>query len=585
MRRWVLVGAAIACVAAAAALRPRSHTTVSTAPSARPSRHASGPAPLQIARTARPFVACRAAAATPALTPELAIVSVADGGRRGCGDGPDLTSVTPAHGGAGATATVRYRLAAPALVSTAVCADRLGGLVPIWSHEQHAGRGLNVVTWPVPPTTATGTYLVSLSAAGAAGSTAVGACLSGGHSLDGPVVRVVGIDAAFERRSYVAGEVARLFVTARAREIHVAAYHVGAGRAGGNHAGARQMLGKLVASSARVAWGSPLRVRRGVLLVRFPRRWPSGLYDLRLSGDGQVGYAPVVIRPRRLGTSRIAVVVPTNTWTAYNFADPDGNGLANTWYAGSLGTPVVRLGLPFVDGGAPPHWYATNYLAWLGAHKLHPDMLTDDDLEAAPDALRLARAYSAIIFAGHEEYVTAHEYDLIEHYRDLGGNVAFLSANSLFWRIDRHGPILRRIAQWRDLGRPEAALVGVQYVANDTGRHRGPYRVVATAAAPWLFRGTHLSDGTTFGSYGVEFDMRASASPAGLHLLARVDPHLPREWVRGDMTIYRRGRSEVFAAGTESFSDATRSPTETRMLENLWRRWASRPPPVGVAGG
>ena len=36
------------------------------------------------------------------------------------------------------------------------------------------------------------------------------------------------------------------------------------------------------------------------------------------------------------------------------------------------------------------------------------------------------------------------------------------------------------------------------------------------------------------------------------------------------MTIYRRGRSEVFAAGTESFSDATRSPTETRMLENLW---------------
>jgi hypothetical protein len=339
------------------------------------------------------------------------------------------------------------------------------------------------------------------------------------------------------------------------------------------------MLGVRVGSVGRVAWRSPGRVVRGTLLLRVPPGLRSGLYDVRLAADGQVGYAPVVIRPWRLGASRIAVIAPTNTWAAYNFADPDGNGLANTWYAGGLGTPTVRLGVPYIGGGAPPHWYRSDFLAWLAAHGLHADVLTDDDLDSIPTAKRLAQVYSAIVFSGHEEYVTTHEYDLVSDYRNLGGNLAFLSANSLFWRVDRTQTGLRRIAQWRTLGRPESAVVGVQYVANDGGQHRGPYRITDTAAAPWLFRGTGLHDGSTVGSYGVEFDMRTPSSPRGTHLLAHVDPHMPTGWVRGDMTFYRRGRSEVFAAGTESFFDATASPIETRMLLNLWRRWSAERPP------
>ena len=100
-----------------------------------------------------------------------------------------------------------------------------------------------------------------------------------------------------------------------------------------------------------------------------------------------------------------------------------------------------------------------------------------------------------------------------------------------------------------------------------------------TAAAPWLFRGTGLRDGSTFGSYGVDFDMRAPASPGSVHLLAQVYPHMPSGWVRGDMALYRDGQSEVFAAGTESFFDATAQPAEARMLTNLWRRWEAEPPP------
>ena len=39
---------------------------------------------------------------------------------------------------------------------------------------------------------------------------------------------------------------------------------------------------------------------------------------------GGSGYAVYVLRPRRLGSSRVAIVEPTNTWQAYNFRDVDG---------------------------------------------------------------------------------------------------------------------------------------------------------------------------------------------------------------------------------------------------------------------
>lgn len=578
MHRVVLGAAVCICVAGTAWWLARGETRDA---SEHPGSVSRLPA-LQIAGRHR-WISCPRERPPPPATPVLEIVQIDNGGLPGCGDGSALTTVTPAFADERATVTLRYNVTAPGTVRTDVCANRLSGLAPVWSHTQRAGAGMHTVSWPVPPSTGTGTYAMSVSATTSNGAATIGPCVTGGADRRGPVVRVVGIDAAFARRSYRPGQLARLSITARASTIEAAMYLTGGGSQGGNDVGARQMLGTPITTTTRLPWGSPNRVRRGTVRLRLPAGLESGLYDLRLSAHGQVGYAPLVVGPRRPGTSRIAVVVPTNTWTAYNFADPEGDGLANTWYAGSLGTSTVQLGVPFINGGAPPQWYRSDFLAWLATHDLHPDLLTDDDLEAIPDERRLAKMYSAIIFAGHEEYVTTHEYDLIKGYRDLGGSLAFLSANSFFWRIDREGTKLRRIAQWRDLGRPEGALVGVQYVANDAGRHRGPYRVNAIDAAPWLFRGTGLHNGSTFGSYGVEFDMIGPASPPQTALLAQVDPHMPSGTVRGDMTFYRQGRSEVFAAGTESFFDSTASPIVDRMLMNLWHRWAARTPPLGVS--
>ena len=94
------------------------------------------------------------------------------------------------------------------------------------------------------------------------------------------------------------------------------------------------------------------------------------------------------------------------------------------------------------------------------------DFLSQWDLEHVGEpSARSARAYDLIVFAGHHEYVTTREYDLVEGYRDLGGNLMFLSANNYYWRgraTRRH--VIEKSQRWRDLGRPESALVGVQYI-------------------------------------------------------------------------------------------------------------------------
>jgi hypothetical protein len=106
---------------------------------------------------------------------------------------------------------------------------------------------------------------------------------------------------------------------------------------------------------------------RGALTIDV-QPWRLGLYFVRLeSDDGRVGFAPFVVRAPVWGrTSRVAVVLPTNTWQAYNFRDEDGNGWGDTWYAQGAQSSV-RLGRAFWRRGVPPQYrkYDLAFLRWL----------------------------------------------------------------------------------------------------------------------------------------------------------------------------------------------------------------------------
>jgi len=484
-----------------------------------------------------------------------------------CGDRRLLATVSTG-GRLRARAVVGFTLRRPGTVTiTPYAVNPSNEALTAVSGSFTAGR--HHLVWTPPAGTPERTYLLRTVVTDGSTTVRLGAWDHGSERLNpAPVVRVQGVDAGFPKPSYVAGDHATMSVATTARRLTVQIFRAGAGTGGGS--GPERMNGRAVTPAAVVRWPYPDHPGRLSLQIG---GWPSGVYFARLQArDGHVGYAPFVLRSAAPGRdTNVAVVMPTNTWEAYNFQDVDGDGWGDTWYASS-DIHAIDTTRPYIRGGRPSHWRNRGFLDWLTSTHRSVDFLTDADLDATT-AGALRSRYRLIVFAGHEEYVTPHEYHVIARFRDLGGNLMFLASNNLYWKVVRRGSTLTRIDQWRDLGKPEAAIVGAQYVANDLGQHQGPYEVLHTSATRWFFAGTGLENGSSFGNFGVEFDMTAAASPPGTVVLASVNPHLPgNPDVRGEMTLYRRGDSTVFDAGTLTFGLLAGRPVEARMLDNLWAR-------------
>ena len=308
-----------------------------------------------------------------------------------------------------------------------------------------------------------------------------------------------------------------------------------------------------------------------------PGQWPSGVYAAKLTTtDGRVGFAPLILRPTTLGTARQAVVMPTNTWQAYNFDDSDGDGWGDTWYAG--GNPPVRLNRPYRQRGTPP-WFRRSdvpFLKFIRQTGKTPDFLAEDDLELFPSGDELRRLYDLVVFPGHTEYVTEHAYNVVQRFRDLGGRLIFLSANNFFWKVEKNGQTMRRVKLWRELGRPESALLGVQYRANDNGTKQGVYNVLDTAARAVAVRGhgsrrTAARSATWWAATGSRSTAATPFSPPETRVLARI-PDLFGPGLSGEMTYYETAAgARVFSAGSLDFGGSITFQPVWRMLENLWR--------------
>jgi hypothetical protein len=516
-----------------------------------------------------------AALAATSPSPQLLDVRVTNGSTAFAGDRRLLTTVSPNGDGFRDAAVVSFRLSRDARVRMDVVATEMvragkTGTTIVWSTTGRFPAGPGTLTWRPARSTQPRTYILRLTVLGANGARRVYGAYGPGARQNAPVVRVQGIDAGFTRRSYSAGEAAelRLATDARSLRLQVFAYQ-SPGRPSEQDI---RTAGLAMTGPIAVDWSGHASAP-GLLRVVRAGNWPSGLYFVRATAsDGRVGYAPFIVRPRRLGTHRVAVVLATNTWAAYNFEDANGDGWGDSWYVG--GRRSVDLERPFLDFGVPFrfHDWDLEFIAWLNRTGKHVDFLSDDDLAAVASGSELARSYDLVVFPGHEEYVTRHEYDVVRRFRDAGGNLAFLAANNLYRRVDRIGSRLVRRKLWRRLGRPEAAVVGVQYVGSNHGEKQAGFVVTGAAAAPWAFAGTGLADGDVFGRYGIEIDARTAASPAGVQLLARI-PELLGPGRSAEMTYYETaGGAKVFAAGALNFAASLGTPEVSRLLENVWAR-------------
>ena len=486
-----------------------------------------------------------------ALAAERATVVVGNGAHPFVGDRRDLTTISPNGDGYRDAATIEYTAPSAGFARLEVDrADRKGAVfvddaIPV-------AAGSSNLSWAPAADTAPGTYVVRVSSSGAAAARAV--------------VRVQALDAAAGAAGYAPGDVAQISVATDATRLQVAVLRMDGGSI--TTRGNSSVEGTLVAPAQTIPWLHPDAPHNVPVKIG---DWRSGVYFVRLTAsDGRVGFAPFVVRPRTLGRNRVAIVMPTNTWQAYNFYDRNGDGQGDTWYAG-WHVDRMRLGRPYLNNGVPNHFrrYDLHFLIWAATHGVGADYLSDTDLERINTGARLSRLYDLVVFPGHHEYVTQREYDVVRGYRDRGGNLAWLSANNFFWKVVRHGPELERVARWRDLGAPEASLIGVQYRGNDEGQRRGPMRPVPDAA-PWLFAGTPLAHGVPWGNFGIEIDHTAPSSPPGTTVVASI-PDLYGPGFTAQMTYYETAAgAKVFAAGAFSLSDSAQRAIGARLLENLF---------------
>src|SRR5439155_512420 len=181
----------------------------------------------------------------------------------------------------------------------------------------HLRAGRQAIVWAPPASTPPRTYLLGLTATDAAGNSRTYGAETAyvRRYLPAPVVRVLGIDAAFGQPSYAPGQLAVISIATDAPSFTFQVFRVG-GELVPTYLDS-EMSGLPVTQVQRISW---LLHRDGPRSIRLHvGAWRTGLYYAELRApDGRVGYAPFVVRPSLLGfQSRVAVVMPTNTWQAY----------------------------------------------------------------------------------------------------------------------------------------------------------------------------------------------------------------------------------------------------------------------------
>ncbi|MBI1891013.1 MAG: RICIN domain-containing protein [Burkholderiales bacterium] len=349
--------------------------------------------------------------------------------------------------------------------------------------------------------------------------------------------------------------------------------------------------------------------------------WASGIYLAKLSTDTtpkKESYIIFVVRDDARNASFVSQL-PITTYQAYNYWGGKslytGCETHDYWWTCLTGTPApkkVSFNRPFGKSSNPPAaigvgagefltnvqpvlegtpissaGFDYNMVRWMERQGYDVKYISNLDLHENSAVLSQAKAF---ISTGHDEYYSKPMWDNLIAARGAGINLAFFSSNQIFWQVrfadgayglnkknrimicyrgggDPVGDNNLTTDQFRWLGRPEASLIGNQYVKDPIMGD-----VTITNAAHWLFAGSGLWDGAVInGALGYEINAYVpGVSPAQTRILA----HSLSGGYASDMTFYVDASSaQVFATGTMQWSWALDDyiPNNLRPAYYNWR--------------
>ena len=347
-----------------------------------------------------------------------------------------------------------------------------------------------------------------------------------------------------------------------------------------------------------------------------PAGWPSGTYMAALritsgTGAGTVRRLPFVIRAAAPNTSKIVVVVPVNTWAAYN--GWGGKSLYDNHSVDGVRASVVSFEKPWADGVEIQNWRYDEYplVRFLERQDLDVSYITDWDVSSRPGVLA---GHRVVVTMGHGEYWTKEHRDALEGARDAGQSLAFLGANLGYWQVrysdggrsligykSNADPIADPALKtdlFRNVGRPECQLIGVQY--NNTSWPLGTSDdmsvVDASLGDPWFAGSGFAAGASVIDSLGYEWDQvtPGCATPP----LTRLFHWQASGWPTADGVRYTApSGAKVFGAGTLQYAwgldgwrwsgasgaaDPRLVAFTMNMLTDMGGAGSSEPPPPAV---
>jgi hypothetical protein len=354
-----------------------------------------------------------------------------------------------------------------------------------------------------------------------------------------------------------------------------------------------------------------------------PTSWTSGIYIAKLSlvsptvgSDATFNYTVFVVRD----DSRVADFVyqqSVATYQAYN----DFGGVCLYDYCSSkynlTASVKASFDRPYSGDGAGQLFYRFNseqkLIAWLEQNGYDVTYTTDVDTHSGISAASITSA-KGLLSVGHNEYWSLQMYDAFEHARNRGKHLAFLGANDAYWQIrfeNNTSGVLNRIItcyrnaasdpiadarlktiNWRDLGRPEQTLIGVQFGNGKDFSNASTDGLpwIVTNASHWIYAGTQLTNGAPIASVlAQEWDLIYPQYPQPINREFVIVSHstlspsqtaYPASPLTTDAVVYKSlSGAYVFGAGTMLWGYAVdSSPLIKQMTKNVLDKFLQTTP-------